>query len=138
MIFHKNMELKLMLLQKYNYSHKYQRELSLAIVFQYVYYNKFFLPLFLEDYFINILNEIAKNYYEYNRQIWGIIYRTNFYVMNYMERALFLLLLSELKIKKIPYNLLVFIYIRLAKRYCRKNFYKLIPVFVSDVEKSNN
>ncbi|MFN4219774.1 MAG: hypothetical protein ACK4GJ_02495, partial [bacterium] len=115
------MELKLVLNQKYNYSQKYQREIALGVVFQYVYYRKFFLPLFLDHYFINILNKTIQNFNTYNQKVWNILYRTNFYVMNYMERSLFLILFAELEEKKISSKLLTFIYIRIAKKYCRKN-----------------
>jgi len=121
---------------KYNYSQKYQRELALSIVFQYIFFNRFFLPFFLSQYFVEILNEIILNYYRYNELVWEALYRSNFFVMNYMERALLLLLFAEIKKGDIEPKLLAYIYIRLAKKYCRKNFYKLIPVFVSNVEKS--
>lgn len=122
--------------QKSSYSQKYQRELGLSVVFQYMYYGRFFLPLNLANYFIDVLNSIILNYHEYNRKVWEIVYRSNFFVMNYMERALLLMLYAEIKSGQIPTPLLVFIYIRLAKKYCRKNFHKLIPVFVSHAEKN--
>lgn len=136
MTFPINTMLNQLLRQKYNYSQKYQRELALSIVFQYLLFGRFFLPIFLSKYFIEILNEIIFNYYRYNETVWEGLYRSNFFVMNYMERALLLLLFAEMRKKNIEPKLLTYIYIRLAKKYCRKNFYKLIPVFVSNVEKS--
>lgn len=125
------------LLPKFNYSQKYQRELVLSTIFQFLFYNKYYIPLFLSSYFIQILNDLISNYHDYNKEVWKIIYRSNFFVMNYIERALLLLLLLEIRSKQIPNNLLVFIYIRLAKKYCRKNFHKLIPIFVSNAEKTD-
>ncbi|MCS7243665.1 MAG: hypothetical protein RMJ36_02880 [Candidatus Calescibacterium sp.] len=127
-----------LLQQRYSYSQKYQRELALGIVFQYIYYEKFFSSLYLGGYFSEVLNRVILKYYDYNEDVWNIIYRANFFVLNYMERALLILLLAEIDLKKVPSNLLVFIYIRLAKKYCRKNFHKLIPVFVAYAEKDSH
>jgi len=119
------------------YSIKYQREIALGCVFHFEFYKKFYLPLFLSDYFKNVLNKIIDNYHKYNKVLWDSIYRSEVLSMNYMERSLLLLLYSELLDSDVSESLLVFIYIRLAKKYCRKNFHRLIPIFVSNAKKNS-
>jgi len=118
------------------FSQKFQRELALSVVFHFEFYQNFYLPTFLSLYFKNILNKLVENYVYYRQKVWEIVYRNEFLVMGYIERSLLLLLYSELLNSSIPENLLVFIYIRLAKKYCRKNFHKLISVFVYHAKKS--
>ncbi|MEN3015309.1 MAG: transcription antitermination factor NusB [bacterium] len=119
------------------YSQKYQREIALGTVLQFLYYQKFFLPLYLSTYFRQVLGNLIENYHKYNQGVWEIIYRSDYFVMNYMERALLLLLYCEIKASQIPEKVLVHVYIRLAKKYCRKNFEKLIPVFISYAKKNH-
>lgn len=114
-------------------SRKYQRELTIINLFQIIFFKSNFIFEFLDDYFKNLLNKYLKDKLDIELKIWNIVRYTDFSILNELEKALLILLFLEAIESSLPTKIILSIYINLSIKYCRKNFNKLIPIFLSKI-----
>lgn len=89
---------------------------------------------FLDDYFKKLLANYINNKIDIDLKIWSIVRYTDFSILNELEKALLILLFLEVLYSNLPLKVILSIYINLSIKYCRKNFNKLIPVFLSKIK----
>jgi len=117
-----------------SFSRKYQRELAIINLFQVIFFKKEMIFEFLDDYFKKLLANYINNKIDIDLKIWSIVRYTDFSILNELEKALLILLFLEVLYSNLPLKVILSIYINLSIKYCRKNFNKLIPVFLSKIK----
>ncbi len=117
-----------------SFSRKYQRELAIINLFQITFFKKNVIFEFLDDYFKKLIKHYMNNKLDIELKIWNIVRYTDFSVLNELEKSLLLLLFLESLYSDLPVKVILSIYINLSIKYCRKNFDKLIPVFLSKIK----
>jgi len=116
-----------------NFSRKYQRELAIINLFQIIFFKSKFTFEFLDDYFKNLLNIYLINKIDIDLRIWNIVRYTDFNILNELEKSLLILLFLETLNSDLDPKIILSIYVNLSIKYCRKNFNKLIPVFLAKI-----
>ena len=119
-------------------SRKYQRELAIINLFQFLFYNHKVLFDFLDPYFKDLLTKYLENKSDIDLIIWNIVRYTDFSILNEIEKASLVLLFLETLYSDLPLKVIISIYTNLVIKYCRKNFNKLIPVFCQKVKEMKN
>jgi transcription termination factor NusB len=117
-----------------NFSRKYQRELAIINLFQIIFYKSEFIFEFLDNYFKNLLNRYIINKVDIDLKIWNIVRYTDFSILNELEKALLILFFLETLYSGLDAKIILSIYVNLSIKYCRKNFNKLIPVFLDKIK----
>ncbi len=117
-----------------SFSRKYQRELAIINLFQITFFKKNVIFEFLDDYFKKLIKHYMNNKLDIELKIWNIVRYTDFSVLNELEKSLLLLLFLEALYSDLPTKIILSIYTNLSIKYCRKNFGKLIPVFLSKIK----
>ena len=117
-----------------NFSRKYQRELAIINLFQIIFYKSEFIFEFLDNYFKNLLNRYIINKVDIDLKIWNIVRYTDFSILNELEKALLILFFLETLYSDLDDKIILSIYVNLSIKYCRKNFNKLIPVFLDKIK----
>jgi len=117
-----------------NFSRKYQRELAIINLFQIIFYKSEFIFEFLDNYFKNLLNRYIVNKVDIDLKIWNIVRYTDFSILNELEKALLILFFLETLYSNLDDKIILSIYVNLSIKYCRKNFNKLIPVFLDKIK----
>jgi transcription termination factor NusB len=117
-----------------NFSRKYQRELAIINLFQIIFYKSEFVFEFLDDYFKNLINRYMINKVDIDLKIWNIVRYTDFSILNELEKALLILFFLETLYSDLDTKVILSIYVNLSIKYCRKNFNKLIPVFLDKIK----
>jgi transcription termination factor NusB len=116
-----------------NFSRKYQRELAIINLFQIIFYKSGFVFEFLDNYFKNLLNRYMIDKVDIDLKIWNIVRYTDFSILNELEKALLILFFLETLYSDLDDKIILSIYVNLSIKYCRKNFNKLIPVFLDKI-----
>lgn len=116
-----------------NFSRKYQRELAIINLFQIIFYKSGFVFEFLDNYFKNLLNRYMIDKVDIDLKIWNIVRYTDFSILNELEKALLILFFLETLYSDLDAKIILSIYVNLSIKYCRKNFNKLIPVFLDKI-----
>jgi len=116
-----------------NFSRKYQRELAIINLFQIIFYKSRFVFEFLDNYFKNLLNRYMIDKVDIDLKIWNIVRYTDFSILNELEKALLILFFLETLYSDLDTKIILSIYVNLSIKYCRKNFNKLIPVFLDKI-----
>jgi transcription termination factor NusB len=116
-----------------NFSRKYQRELAIINLFQIIFYKSGFVFEFLDNYFKNLLNRYMIDKVDIDLKIWNIVRYTDFSILNELEKALLILFFLETLYSDLDTKIILSIYVNLSIKYCRKNFNKLIPVFLDKI-----
>jgi len=117
-----------------NFSRKYQRELAVINLFHIIFYKSEFIFEFLDIYFKNLLNRYIINKVDIDLKIWNIVRYTDFSILNELEKALLILFFLETLYSDLDAKIILSIYVNLSIKYCRKNFNKLIPVFLDKIK----
>ncbi len=117
-----------------NFSRKYQRELAIINLFQIIFYKSNFVFEFLDNYFKNLLNRYVINKVDIDLKIWNIVRYTDFSILNELEKALLILFFLETLYSDLDDKIILSIYVNLSIKYCRRNFNKLIPVFLDKIK----
>jgi transcription termination factor NusB len=117
-----------------NFSRKYQRELAIINLFQIIFYKSDFVFELLDDYFKNLLNRYIIDKVDIDLKIWNIVRYTDFSILNELEKSLLILFFLETLYSDLDAKIILSIYINLSIKYCRKNFNKLIPVFLDKIK----
>jgi len=117
-----------------NFSRKYQRELAIINLFQIIFYKSEFIFEFLDNYFKNLLNRYIINKVDIDLKIWNIVRYTDFSILNELEKSLLILFFLETLYSDLDDKIILSIYVNLSIKYCRKNFNKLIPVFLDKIK----
>jgi transcription termination factor NusB len=117
-----------------NFSRKYQRELAIINLFQIIFYKSEFVFEFLDNYFKNLLNRYIIDKVDIDLKIWNIVRYTDFSILNELEKALLILFFLETLYSDLDDKIILSIYVNLSIKYCRKNFNKLIPVFLDKIK----
>jgi len=117
-----------------NFSRKYQRELAIINLFQIIFYKSDFVFEFLDNYFKNLLNRYIVDKVDIDLKIWNIVRYTDFSILNELEKALLILFFLETLYSDLDDKIILSIYVNLSIKYCRKNFNKLIPVFLDKIK----
>jgi transcription termination factor NusB len=117
-----------------NFSRKYQRELAIINLFQIIFYKSEFVFEFLDNYFKNLLNRYIINKVDIDLKIWNIVRYTDFSILNELEKSLLILFFLETLYSGLDAKIILSIYVNLSIKYCRKNFNKLIPVFLDKIK----
>jgi len=117
-----------------NFSRKYQRELAIINLFQIIFYKSEFIFEFLDNYFKNLLNRYMLDKVDIDLKIWNIVRYTDFSILNELEKALLILFFLETLYSDLDDKIILSIYVNLSIKYCRKNFNKLIPVFLDKIK----
>jgi transcription termination factor NusB len=117
-----------------NFSRKYQRELAIINLFQIIFYKSKFIFEFLDNYFKNLLNRYMLDKVDIDLKIWNIVRYTDFSILNELEKALLILFFLETLYSDLDDKIILSIYVNLSIKYCRKNFNKLIPVFLDKIK----
>jgi transcription termination factor NusB len=117
-----------------NFSRKYQRELAIINLFQIIFYKSDFVFEFLDNYFKNLLNRYMLDKVDIDLKIWNIVRYTDFSILNELEKALLILFFLETLYSDLDAKIILSIYVNLSIKYCRKNFNKLIPVFLDKIK----
>jgi transcription termination factor NusB len=117
-----------------NFSRKYQRELAIINLFQIIFYKSDFVFGFLDNYFKNLLNRYMLDKVDIDLKIWNIVRYTDFSILNELEKALLTLFFLETLYSDLDDKIILSIYVNLSIKYCRRNFNKLIPVFLDKIK----
>jgi transcription termination factor NusB len=117
-----------------NFSRKYQRELAIINLFQIIFYKSDFVFEFLDNYFKNLLNRYMIDKVDIDLKIWNIVRYTDFSILNELEKALLILFFLETLYSDLDDKIILSIYVNLSIKYCRRNFNKLIPVFLDKIK----
>jgi len=117
-----------------NFSRKYKRELAIINLFQIIFYKSNFVFEFLDNYFKNLLNRYMIDKVDIDLKIWNIVRYTDFSILNELEKALLILFFLETLYSDLDDKIILSIYVNLSIKYCRKNFNKLIPVFLDKIK----
>jgi transcription termination factor NusB len=117
-----------------NFSRKYQRELAIINLFQIIFYKSDFVFEFLDNYFKNLLNRYMINKVDIDLKIWNMVRYTDFSILNELEKALLILFFLETLYSDLDDKIILSIYVNLSIKYCRRNFNKLIPVFLDKIK----
>jgi transcription termination factor NusB len=117
-----------------NFSRKYQRELAIINLFQIIFYKSEFIFEFLDNYFKNLLNRYIIDKVDIDLKIWNIVRYTDFSILNELEKSLLILFFLETLYSDLDDKIILSIYVNLSIKYCRKNFNKLIPVFLDKIK----
>jgi len=117
-----------------NFSRKYQRELAIINLFQIIFYKSDFVFEFLDNYFKNLLNRYMIDKIDIDLKIWNIVRYTDFSILNELEKALLILFFLETLYSDLDDKIILSIYVNLSIKYCRRNFNKLIPVFLDKIK----
>jgi transcription termination factor NusB len=116
-----------------SFSRKYQRELAIINLFQIIFYKSGIVFEFLDNYFKNLLNRYMIDKVDIDLKIWNIVRYTDFSILNELEKALVILFFLETLYSDLDDKIILSIYVNLSIKYCRKNFNKLIPVFLDKI-----
>jgi len=117
-----------------NFSRKYQRELAIINLFQIIFYKSDFVFEFLDNYFKNLINRYMIDKVDIDLKIWNIVRYTDFSILNELEKALLILFFLETLYSDLDDKIILSIYVNLSIKYCRRNFNKLIPVFLDKIK----
>jgi transcription termination factor NusB len=117
-----------------NFSRKYQRELAIINLFQIIFYKSDFVFEFLDNYFKNLLNRYMIDKVDIDLKIWNMVRYTDFSILNELEKALLILFFLETLYSDLDDKIILSIYVNLSIKYCRRNFNKLIPVFLDKIK----
>ena len=117
-----------------NFSRKYQRELAIINLFQIIFYKSDFVFEFLDNYLKNLLNRYMIDKIDIDLKIWNIVRYTDFSILNELEKALLILFFLETLYSDLDDKIILSIYVNLSIKYCRRNFNKLIPVFLDKIK----
>jgi transcription termination factor NusB len=117
-----------------NFSRKYQRELAIINLFQIIFYKSDFVFELLDDYFKNLINRYIIDKVDIDLKIWNIVRYTDFSILNEIEKAMLILFFLETLYSDLDDKIILSIYVNLSIKYCRKNFNKLIPVFLDKIK----
>ena len=117
-----------------DFSRKYQRELAIINLFQLIFFKENVIFNFLDDYFKGLIRKYIDNRIEIDSKIWGVVRYTDFSVLNELEKSLLVLFFLETLYSDLPIKVILSIYTNLSIKYCRKNFNKLIPVFLGKIK----